>query len=198
MASQTPKNKKGNARAAARKARRDRGRKPGRPSKFTPERVEKLLQALALGAYQETAATYASISVGTLHDWKQLGEAEIEAGANGDRPILNAEELKADPSADPVLGPVTTFAQFFQALKDAESAAEVRNLGIIQEAAQHTWQAAAWWLERKFPGRFALRGRVEVSGPPAANGAPGPIPVEHSGEVKVSGVVILPAPSEEG
>lgn len=38
------------------------------------------------------------------------------------------------------------------------------NLAIIQKAALHTWQAAAWILERKASDEFALRQKVEHSG----------------------------------
>jgi hypothetical protein len=34
------------------------------------------------------------------------------------------------------------------------------------------WQAAAWWLERSFPGRYGRRGRREIAN------ADGPIRVE--------------------
>lgn len=33
---------------------------------------------------------------------------------------------------------------------------------IIEEAAQTKWQAAAWYLERRWPERWAKRERFEV------------------------------------
>lgn len=42
----------------------------GRPSKRTPEREAKLLEAIRAGNYMETAAHYAGIGVSTLHEWR--------------------------------------------------------------------------------------------------------------------------------
>ena len=41
----------------------------------------------------------------------------------------------------------------------------VRNVSIIQQAAQTNWQAAGWWLERTAPQHFGRQMRTEVSGP---------------------------------
>ncbi len=38
----------------------------------------------------------------------------------------------------------------------------MRNVAIIQHATQDTWQAAAWWLERRFPEDFALRQHLQA------------------------------------
>ena len=44
------------------------------------------------------------------------------------------------------------FADFADAIQKAEADAEVRNVAIVTRAAQSgVWQAAAWWLERRFP-----------------------------------------------
>lgn len=51
------------------------------------------------------------------------------------------------------------FADFAEAVKKAESDAVARNVAVIQQAARTTWQAAAWWLERRYPEDF--RNRVE-------------------------------------
>lgn len=59
--------------------------------------------------------------------------------------------------------------EFSEAIKKALLICKQRNVGIIQKAAISTWQAAAWYLERRFPLEFALRQRHEVSGP---NGGP--------------------------
>lgn len=48
---------------------------------------------------------------------------------------------------------------FSDQVKKAEGRCKVRNIKIIQRAARKTWQAAAWWLERKFKDEFASRVR---------------------------------------
>ena len=48
--------------------------------------------------------------------------------------------------------------EFSDAIKKAEGDAELRNVALIQKAASDgTWQAAAWWLERRRKNDFALR-----------------------------------------
>lgn len=51
---------------------------------------------------------------------------------------------------------------FSAAIKEAEAAAEVRNVTIIQKAAQDgTWTAAAWWLERRRHENWKRRQQIE-------------------------------------
>jgi len=52
-------------------------------------------------------------------------------------------------------------SDFSDAIKKAESKAIARNVMIIQKAAQTSWQAAAWFLERKDYERW---GRKELIG----------------------------------
>ncbi len=46
---------------------------------------------------------------------------------------------------------------FQAAVEEAEAVAIMRNVAVIQEAAKKHWQAAAWFLERKYPQDWALR-----------------------------------------
>ena len=46
---------------------------------------------------------------------------------------------------------------FQAAVEEAEAGAIMRNVAVIQEAAKKHWQAAAWFLERKYPQDWALR-----------------------------------------
>lgn len=54
------------------------------------------------------------------------------------------------------------FSDFSDAVKKAEGDCEVRNVAIIQKAAQTTWQAAAWWLERRQPEHWRQRQQIDV------------------------------------
>lgn len=63
-------------------------------------------------------------------------------------------------------------ADFKDQVEKAEANAYMRNLAIIQKAGEKNWQAAAWFLERKFPGEWTRR--YEMAGPGG-----GPIPVQH-------------------
>ncbi len=105
----------------------------GRPTKFTEETRKKILWALRLGNYRKTAAEYACISERTLGDWLYKGSEE-----NGGE-----------------------YADFHNDVLEAEQAAEVRALGVIQQAANNgQWKAAAWFLERKFPERYCTRAAI--------------------------------------
>lgn len=62
--------------------------------------------------------------------------------------------------------------EFSEAIKRAEMVCKQRNIARIQNASKKSWQAAAWWLERKYPQEFAMRQKLEHSGP---NGAAIPV-----------------------
>lgn len=51
---------------------------------------------------------------------------------------------------------------FAEALEKAELECKNRNIKIIQKAAITTWQAAAWWLERRYYKEFALRNEWKI------------------------------------
>ncbi|HOQ51860.1 MAG TPA: hypothetical protein PK233_08525, partial [Candidatus Atribacteria bacterium] len=54
--------------------------------------------------------------------------------------------------------------QFWQAIKKAEKEAIIKNVGIIQKAAEEgNWQAAAWWLERKYFQDWGRKDKVDLA-----------------------------------
>jgi transposase len=95
---------------------------PGRDTKYDAERAGIILRVIARGNTRANAAGQAGICERTLRSW-------VARGNRGEAP----------------------FAAFAAALKKAERKAEGRMVGVIRRAAPTTWQAAAWWLERKFP-----------------------------------------------
>jgi hypothetical protein len=105
--------------------------KTDRPSKLTESRMEKLIEALRAGAYRIDACRAAGIDYNTLLAWEKKGEAQ-EKGE---------------------------FSEFLDALRKAEAEAVITNVGVITRAAQDgDWRAAAWFLEHKYPDKWA---RVE-------------------------------------
>lgn len=129
----------------------------GRPTKFTPERTERLIEAIRAGNYRITACQYAGISKHTLRNWIAIAQG---------------------PDAPP------EYLDFLAALEKAEAEAEAYDLALIRNAArgekdpatgEYTvkpqWQAAAWRLERKNPERWGRRDatKVELTG---ADGGP--------------------------
>ena len=67
------------------------------------------------------------------------------------------------------------YSDFSYAVEKAEGEAELRNLAVIQDATRTTWQAAAWWLERKHKAEWSSR--VEQTG---ADGSPVKVIVEYA------------------
>jgi transposase-like protein len=122
-------------------------RKMGRASKLTPETQDRIIQAVRTGNYLEVAAQYAGVHKGTLYRWLEQAE---------------------DPEADEM------YRNFRDALESARAQAEVRNVALIQRAADEgTWQASAWFLERTAWQRWGRR--TMVSGEDG-----GPVKVEVS------------------
>ena len=76
-------------------------------------------------------------------------------------------------------------AEFSEAIKEAEEKAEVVDLDFIRQARPRSWQAAAWRLERRFPERYALKNRHEVSGP---GGRPLPITTTSTTKIDLSAI----------
>ena len=108
----------------------------GRPSKFTAEVRERILQAVSVGVPLELACKGAGISYAALRVWIRRGERQKRG----------------------------QFAQFVRAIDEAEVRALTRWMAIIDKAAQEgSWVAAAWKAERRFPEFFG-RQRIEVTG----------------------------------
>lgn len=122
----------------------------GRPTKLTKDVQQKIVSALTAGNYQDTAAAFAGVSKQTFYNWMERGRIENERIAAGHKP------RKAE----------TPFVDFLDAVESARAQAEVRSVGLISKAANEgTWQAAAWYLERSHPQKWARINRTEISGP---------------------------------
>lgn len=55
---------------------------------------------------------------------------------------------------------IETHPEFSEAVKKAHSKNKQRSVLLIQKAAEQTWQAAAWWLERKYKDEYAKREEI--------------------------------------
>jgi len=104
--------------------------------KLTEEMIEKAAKLIAAGNYHKTVAQYLGIHEATWWRWLQKGET-----AKSKRSI---------------------YRKLYEAVKKAEAEAQIRNVAIIQKAAQETWQAAAWWLERRYPELWGRKDTVRL------------------------------------
>jgi transposase len=127
--------------------------KKGRKSKLDNDRREKLLKAIRVGNDKKVACALAGISEATLYRWLEQSKKKN-----------STPELR----------------EFRESLERAEAEAEVLKVSRIAQAADNgRWQAAAWWLERKYPERWGQQTKIkaEVSGP---DGQPIAISVEEA------------------
>jgi hypothetical protein len=100
--------------------------------KFSKALVDKLEAAISAGAYVETACAIVGISKGLFYRWKTRG----------------AKEGK---------GP---YRDFYLAIERAEAEAEKNAIETIRKAGRRQWTALAWYLERRYPGRWGRKDRL--------------------------------------
>lgn len=104
----------------------------GRIPKLNPETVGIITRGVADGMPRRHAAALAGVSESAVAKWLAAGRKKTS-------------------------GP---HFQFVQAIKKAEAEAIARNVTVVQAAADKSWQAAAWWLERRFPDEFGSESRT--------------------------------------
>jgi transposase len=124
-----------------------------RPTKLTPELLDRITLAIRAGNYAKTACEMVGIGETTFYRWMEEGEKDTGK---------------------------KEFREFRESIKRAEAEAEVRSVALIRQAADGgTWQAAAWYLERKHGDRWGRNDKIrqEVTG---ANGAPVSISLEEA------------------
>jgi hypothetical protein len=134
------------------------GTNRGRPTKFTPDLVRRLVLACRSGVYVETAAAMVGINKDTFYDWLRT------SARNPGAPEWRVEfmDVRLQPDGSEELVPFA--ADFSDAIQMAQAEAEVRDWAIIGAAASTQWQAAAWRLERKHPHKYGRLVRQELTG----------------------------------
>ena len=124
--------------------------------KFDNDACSRLIEAVREGNYRETAARLAGIGRSTFYRW-----------------LDKARESPEGPYGD-----------FAARLDAAEAEAEADAVRDIREAGRTTWQARAWYLERRHPSRWGRRAEVKEDdqGDKAAEKKPSEwtVPVETS------------------
>lgn len=152
------------------------------------------IERIRLGLPHDQACASANVARNTVLGWRQKGGAALAKLARGERVTKNErvyaefvttlERAEADAETSR-LGVIeraarggTTVTETHETstrVADAQAPGGARMVVTERRTVTKTlapqWQAAAWWLERRIPHRYARR--FEVSGP---NG--GPIPVE--------------------
>lgn len=117
----------------------------GRKLKLTPELIANVERIIRSGNYAQTACQLVGIGTTTYYRWLEMAEEE---------------------------GTPAIYREFRDTIKRAEAEGEIRNVArIVQAADNGTWQASAWYLERKHPDRWGRNDKIrqEVAG---VNGSP--------------------------
>lgn len=107
-----------------------------RPCKLTPKVQEQVCRAIADGNTRECAAELAGVGARSLFRWLAQGKAQGKG----------------------------RFRQLWQAVQKAEAEAESHCVKVVRKAMPKSWQAAAWWLERRRKRRYGKAHSVEVKG----------------------------------
>lgn len=116
----------------------------GRSTKLTPHASETICEHVRAGLYLKQAAAAVGIHPSTLHAWTAKGEQATRG----------------------------IYREFRDSIKKAEADFEASCLARIQRAADDgTWTAAAWMLERRWPGRWGRRVEADAEAPDRNEGA---------------------------
>ena len=106
-----------------------------RPTKLTPEVQRKICDAVSGGNFRNVAARWAGVPLSTFWHWCQQGKAATKGRKR----------------------------EFWEALLEAEKAAEIRAVALIMKAAQDDAKHAQWWLERKHHKRWGRKDLHKVT-----------------------------------
>lgn len=107
-----------------------------RKSKLTSELIKEAYKLVAAGNYIKDVYPILGIDESTWYRWLSDGE-KAKSGIK---------------------------KEFYETIKKAEKDAIARNVALIQRAAQEgNWQAAAWWLERKYFEDWGRKDKVDLS-----------------------------------
>jgi len=91
-----------------------------RITKLTDELIAEAYKYIAAGNFAVVACKALGIAEKTYYYWLKKGEKDEDS----------------------------IYGKFCKSIKKARAEAEIRNVALLQKAANSSWQAAAWYLER--------------------------------------------------
>jgi hypothetical protein len=141
-------------RAKKKPTKRRIGRKPGQPTKCSPDLTKKFVYHLGRGAYVRHTCAFLGVTERVFYDWVERGKAYRDALEDNQTPrpedrvyydfLLETDKARAKP------------------------AVEAPKLILDIGKKQKDWRALAWLLERSQPELWGRR-KLEVTG---SNGGP--------------------------
>jgi len=113
----------------------------GAKTKLNDELIKKIYDYISEGHYTNVVCDYLQINQSTFYDWINKAKRDEEEGKE------------------------SIYTKFSNTVKEAESTAEMKHLqNILKTAQEGTWQASAWYLERKHKNRWSLKQEIEHQG----------------------------------
>lgn len=105
----------------------------GRETKLNREMIAEIANYIELGFTIKDTCEAVGIEQSTFFNWKNQGKRDKENG------------IKSE------------FLEFLESIKKGKHKIKQLMLSKIVQAADENWNAAAWWLERKYPENYSLR-----------------------------------------
>lgn len=147
---------------------RSNNRRPGRPCLLTPERIDAIVRASAIGANTVLAAEAAGVSRATLARWMARGRDAAEAREDGEPAnphddafvdLYRREEQARAQMATRALARVLQAGAGSLVLEERVRTYTDPVTGLDVEERQvrylrPDWRAASWWLARVFPEHY--------------------------------------------
>jgi transposase len=116
----------------------------GRPTKFTENRGEAIIQVMRVGTYLDDAAAYAGISLSTLRNWLRAGQQARELLDTGTR-ITKEQKALAD---------------FHVGFEKATTTWQIEALSKLTQS--DDVRALTWRLERRFPTKWGNKQQITI------------------------------------
>jgi hypothetical protein len=153
-------------------------RRPGRPTKLTPETTERILTAVRAGNYLETACNYAGVTYSTV--WRWLKDADEPRAPKAKREFRDALARARAEAEIRVGGAVIKSALGGTLVRRTVRTLRDGTQELQEDYAPPDGRVGLEFLSRAFPEHWARRQAVEVTG-----AAGGPIQVEQATSIAV-------------
>lgn len=108
--------------------------------KLNDDMIQRASQLIKEGNYAVVVCQYLGINESTYYGYVKQAEIDIEAGND------------------------TIFTKFFKSIKEADAYAEMEAVKNIKASSQSSWQASAWYLERKHKDKWSVKQALELTG----------------------------------
>lgn len=124
---------------------------------LTEDVIDLYLSARRRGGNDADCAYYAGIHPDTVRRWRlRLERCDARLSPETGELVSYTDDEAAPP--------IPELVEFFVEVEKATAVARLERLEQIDiAAASGSWQAAAWWLERRYPDEYGRRERRDLS-----------------------------------